>query len=206
MRIQSSAILFFSTLLAVHGDVLRWQITDCENVDGSPDAYTYLRIEHLNNDDSMRLAAHRKNGDFVSYVLPAYGNLDCAFDLASADSKFDDEWTEIRRDDFSVGPMQAMCIGIHPYECLFQMHAGNCDESRNFISILFSGNLVVDSKCQYNLDDLSSYCRELCVSSFCMSHAILASNVPEPSSSLLCLIGFCVLMLRRDKRRFADAS
>ena len=101
------------------GDVIRWQITGDEDVNGHPSVYTYIGTVHGEDSNiGIRLAAYDSSGNFVSYLHPVYGNPSGAFDSATVDYEFDDEYIGTRN-DIPTGPRQSMYDGIDPYECLF---------------------------------------------------------------------------------------
>ena len=92
-------LLSFLAFLTGSGDVLRWQITGNEDVNGNPSVYTY--IGSVYGDDAsigIRLAAYDSSGNFVSYLHPVYGNPGGAFDPATVDYEFDDEYIGTRAD------------------------------------------------------------------------------------------------------------
>ena len=78
------------------------------------------------------------------------------------------------------------------------MQIGNYDEDFNFNPILFSKGEKVEGRYRYNPGDLGPYGGEWIPAEFYTINPVIPSpSVPEPSTSLLCIIGFGVLMLKR---------
>ena len=82
----------------------------------------------------------------------------------------------------------------------FQMQIGIYDENFDFSPILYSNGEIVDEKYRHEISSINAGDGALdwMVEKFYTINPVVPSPpVPEPSTSLLCIIGLGVLLLKR---------
>lgn len=156
--IKKTLIFIYFACLAFFsgsGDILYWQITGNENVDGNPDVYTFIGAVHGSDTEiGVRLAAYDSSGNLVSYLNPVYGNPSGAFDPATVDYEFNDEYIGTR-DDLHLPARQALYSGELAMERKFQMQIGIYDENFDFSPILYSNGEIVDGKYRHEIGSIN---------------------------------------------------
>ena len=169
------------------GDVLMWQVNGDANVDGSPSVYSFLASDQ---EIGALVCAYSADGVFIK-------NLNLVYDPDYADSFVDSK--------DSLWQMRAIQSYIDqelPMEALFQIQVGYYDVDENFLVVLYSS---VETK--MNLLEGHSYSPgtlyptgpDWTPMDFYTINPVVPISplIPEPSTSLLCIIGFGVLMLKR---------
>lgn len=175
-----------------------WQVTGTGNtVNGGPnDVYTFLGIDHADDELGVRIAAYDKEGNLVKYLNPAYPNNP---DFPSGiDWEYNDQPIGTR-DDFWMTRGSQAYYGPEDYmEHLFQMQLGTYDGDYNFLPLLYTNGETVDNKYWYDWGTLAPNNGDwIPTEFFTINPVIPAPQVPEPSELMLCIIGFGVLMLKR---------
>ena len=52
---------------------LHWQVNETGNtVDGNPDLYSFLGIDHADDELGVRISVYDSDGNFIRYLNPAY--------------------------------------------------------------------------------------------------------------------------------------
>ena len=174
--------------------IMYWQLGDAGNIvdDGPNDVYTFLGFDHANDEIGVRIAAYDKDGNLVKYLNPVYP--DSPEVPGGIDWEYNDEWIGTR-DDLPARNRQAYYGPDDYLEMLFQMQVGNYDEDFNFNPMLWTKGELVDGKHWYDTGSILPPGTEWTPTAFYTINPV--SPVPEPSSSLLLLLGISILMLKR---------
>lgn len=181
--------------------IMYWQLRDTGNTvdDGPNDVYTFLGFDHANDEIGVRIAAYDKDGNLVKYLNPVYGAPSGSgpFDPGSIDWEYNDELIGTRS-DLPASIRQAY-YGLDDYlEMLFQMQVGNYDEDFNFNPMLWTKGELVDGKYWYDTGSIMpAYPYEWTPTAFYTINPVSPS--PEPSSSLLLLLGASFVLLLRKR-------
>ena len=190
------ACLSLATAYAWEGNdsTLFWQIEDNGNTvdDGPNDVYTFLGFEHADDELGVRVACYDRDGNFVNYLNPAYPD-----PLDYIDWEYNDQVIGTR-DDIRMTKGSQAYYGRDDYlERLFQLQLGTYDSDYNFIPLLYTNSELVDGKYWYDWGTLAPYNGDWTPTAFYTINPV--SPTPEPSSSLLLLLGASFVLLLRKR-------
>ena len=175
--------------------IMYWQLGDTGNtVDGGPnDVYTFLGIDHADNELGVRIAAYDKDGNLVKYLNPVY-NAD-GDNPGYTDWEYNDELIGTRS-DLPASARQAYYGPDDYIERLFQMQVGNYDEDFNFSPLLWTKGELVDGRYWYDTGTLAPPGIDWIPTEFFTVNPVMPIS-PEPNSFILLSLGICLLGLRR---------
>lgn len=182
--------------------IMYWQLGDTGNtVDGGPnDVYTFLELDHANDEFGVRIAAYDKDGNLVKYLNPVYpNNPDYP---GGIDWEYNDQIIGTRDDISMFGKGQAYYGPDDYLEMLFQMQVGNYDEDFNFNPLLWTKGELVPGKHWYDTGTLLPPGTDWTPTEFFTVNSVVPIS-PEPNSFILLSLGICLLGLRRRRRKLA---
>lgn len=172
-------------------NIMMWQVNDSANVDGSPSVYTYLQANYSDDEFGVRIAVYDSSGNLLKYCNPVYGDYPEP-GQTYIDYEFNDQYVGTK-DDFGLTVASQAYYGPDDYyEKLFQMQIGNYDGDYNFYPILYSSRKTVTGH-WYDMGTLLPPTTDWTPTDFYTYNP----PIPEPSSSLLVLIGISFLGLKR---------
>ena len=177
-------------------NTMYWQVTGTGNtVNGGDNVYTYLGVSHSDDELGVRIACYDSDGNFIRYLNPAYPD-----PLNYVDWEYNDQYIGTR-DDFWLTRGSQAYYGPEDYmEHLFQMQLGTYDSDDNFLPLLYTNGEIVDNKYWYDWGTLAPHNGDWIPTEFYTINPVIPSpSVPEPSTSILCLLGASLLALRRKK-------
>jgi len=175
-------------------NVLMWQLGSGGNtVDGGPNSvYTFLGIDHADDDIGVRIAAYDRDGNLIKYLNPIYGAE--GDDSSFIDWEYNDECIGTR-DDLPASIRQAYFGSSSYQEYLFQMQVGVYDANFDFMELLYS-RAETTSGHWYDMGTLLPSVQEWTPIDFYTINPVIPS-APEPNSFMLLTIGISLLALRR---------
>ena len=169
---------------------MHWQVKNEGNRvdDGPNDVYTFLGFDHANDELGVRISCYDKDGTFIKYLNPAYPD-----PINEIDWDYNDQPIGTR-DDLWMAKGQAYYGSPDYSERLFQLQVGNYDGEDNFVALLYSKTEKVDGRYWYDWGTLAPFNGEWTPIDF---YTYNPPPVPEPSSTILCLLGLSLFMLKR---------
>ena len=174
---------------------LLWQVTETGNtVDGNPDLYTFLGIDHSNDELGVRIAAYNANGDLIRYLNPAYELED---HTSYIDWDYNDQMIGTRDDIWMTRASQAYYGPSDYMEYLYQMQIGTYDNDYNFIELLYSNAENVPGKYWYDWGTLGPSGDVDWIPTEFYTVNPVVPVIPEPNVSILFLLGCSMLFLKR---------
>ena len=176
--------------------VLQWQLNDAgSTVDGSPSVYSFLSLEHPDDEIGVQIAVYDNSGNLVRYLNPIWEDEQGTH----IETEFNDWWIGTGSDIGDTRATQGYYGPGDYMEYVYQMQVGTYDADYNFIELLYSDTDNAAGH-WYDMGTILPPNTDWMPKEFYTVNPVVPTPVvPEPDSGILFLTGISILFLKRKR-------